>query len=351
MRKLGLGLMALLAAGCVSTGRGPAAWTPTAIPHAAARPRALVYGDLLKLLPHHHKTSAMEQFLYGPGEHGDTILRNPQGLALAGRRLLVCDQGLPDLVAIDLDSGKTSLWGDEEHRPRCPVDVAVGPDGRVFIADTTRRAVLIYRQDESFDTELVQPDEGQQGFVPCAVLVHEEILYVGDRGRRRLDRFDLNRGEWLPSFAPSDEALTLIAPTGLAAAHDGTILIADAVRGDISRVSVDGKWLAPIGRPGREAGQFVRPKQVRVTPSGLILVTDAGRQSVLVFDSRGVPAFEIHEQAGGWEGWTLPAGLAVLGPGELVNAPQDAEAYVVVTDTMGGVSLTVIGIVAAEGVR
>ena len=55
--------------------------------------RFVVLGDTRTVLPSYDETPPIERFLYGSNSAGKTILRNPQGLALAGQRLLICDQG------------------------------------------------------------------------------------------------------------------------------------------------------------------------------------------------------------------------------------------------------------------
>jgi hypothetical protein len=141
----------------------------------------------------------------------------------------------------------------------------------------------------------------------------------------------------------------------LAVTPGGEIAIADAVRGQVFRVRLNGQWLDPMGRPGREAGEFVRAKQVASSSQELILVTDAGRQSMLVFDRHGRGRFvmEVHEQADKWRGWTLPAGVVALDPADVPTlcgrlserGLPIPDGFVVVSDSLGFDSLTLLGVV------
>jgi len=329
-----------------------AAW----IPGDKAVPRVTVYGSLGRLLPAYDETPALERFLYGPapGRSGAAALRNPQGMTFTQGRILVCDQGFPDILAIDPATGRIASFGDSAHPPRCPVDITADVEGRTYVADTTLRAVLLYGADQRFLAELRPPGLAPESFRPCSVLVHGGILYVGNLAGRRLDRFDVARETWLPPFAPSGTALPLIAPTGLAAGPAGELLVVDALQGVVQRVTAEGRWLIPIGRPGRGAGQFVRPKQIRCTASRLIFVSDAGRQSVLVFDATGSFLFEIGGDAVEGGRFSLPVGLVTLRTsdlpvlaGRLAEHPELAsEECVIVSDSLGGESLVVIGVVA-----
>jgi sugar lactone lactonase YvrE len=346
----GLWLAAL--SGCAAVAPAPAAWGPKAsFPDETAVPRVTVYGGLIENLPAYDQTPALDRFLYGPSDVGQTLLRNPQGMALAGGRLLVCDQGQPDVVAIDLSTGRSTRWTEDAHRPPCPVDVKAGADGRVYVADTTLRQVLVFDERGRFVEEL-SPAQRER-FRPVAVVEHRGILYAANVGDRQVDRFDLSRRQWMsPLRAPADKPL-LVAPTGLCMAGD-VLLIVDAMRGCVNRVDMNGQWLPPIGRAGREAGQFIRPKQVCCAAGGLILVSDAGRQSVLVFDGDGRYLTEVRDHEKGWTGWTQPMGLLAAGPAELSgllarhgkDGGAEAEGYVIVSDSLGGVSLTVLAVVS-----
>lgn len=353
-------LVAAAVSGCATEDKRPRQTRePVCFPNARAVPRVVVYGGIGDLLPSWNDTPPLERFLYGPtpDQSAAGSLRNPQGLAWLGERLLVCDQGWPDVTAIDPATGRSRSFCGVHHPPRCPVDVATDGEGRVYVADTTTRAVLTYGPDGRFLDELRPATTAPESFRPCSVLVSGGVLYVGDLAGRRIERFDLSRRAWLSPFTPPAGAAALIAPTGIAAGPDGTLLIADAVTAVVHRATLDGRWLAPIGRPGRERGQFVRPKQVRGTRSGLIFVVDAGRQSVIVFDRHGKCLFEVAAVEDGWNGFALPMGLAVapateaaslsMRLGDAGQTPPDE--YVIVSDTLGGVSLVVLGVVTEAG--
>lgn len=348
---------ALLATACAPNDLASARFEPIAFPDSSTVPRVVVHGSLTESLPRYDATPALDLFLHGPNDFGKMALRNPQGMAVAGRQLLVCDQGWPDVIAIDLLTGRSLTWSDRENPPRCPVDVAVDEDGRVYVADTTRHAVLVYDSKGEFIQEITPSADPQRRFRPCAVLVRADMLYIGNLGDRRVDRYDLTAGRWLEAITPPPAARSMVAPTGLAMDAAGVLLIVDAVQSFVWRLAPTGEWLPPLGKPGRLAGEFVRPKQIITTPSGLILVSDAGRQSVLVFDGDGRHLFEIHERENGWRGFTLPMGLVVLPADTLSNRATDTAEksssirndgeYVVVSDSLGGMSLTLLSIVTS----
>lgn len=352
--------VALIAASLIASGCAPMDQRPASraivvpFPTAEALPRIEVYGELIGRLPAYDATPALDRFLYGPSDYGKTSLRNAQGMAMLDQRLMVCDQGQANLIAIDLTTGRSVPFCDRNEPPRCPVDVVVA-DGRVYVADTTLRRVLVYDLNGSlFDT--LAPAAGD-AFRPGALLVHDGVLYAGDFGQRRVERYALAGRTWLEPLTPPMDQPSMVAPAGLAVTGEGTLLIADAVRGTVYRIARDGTWLTPIGRPGRLDGELVRPKQLAVTPGGLILVADAGRQSVVVFDAQGQFFTEIFGTSTAWSGFTLPTGLLVCPPNAhplLRDAVGDertarASAFVLVSDPLHGRSVTVLGVVEAPG--
>ncbi|MBN2563191.1 MAG: hypothetical protein JXQ75_19890 [Phycisphaerae bacterium] len=354
---IAVSLSGLLAAGCVSSRAAPQAWSELAsYPRSDAVPRLAVYGSLATHLPAYRAASTLETFLYGPDATEDLALRNPQGMAAIGDRLLVCDQGWPDVAVIDLRTGKIDSWCDPDHAPQCPVDVTTDHAGKVYVADTTRHCVLVYGANGKFVEQLAPGDTAGDQFRPCGLAVVDGVLCVGNLAGRRLDRFDLAAHQWLASFSPPPERPSCMAPTGVCEGPGGVILVADAVQGMIHRVTVGGEWLEPLGRPGRGPGQFVRPKQVCCAPSGLILVVDAGRQSVVVLDSGGHAFAEIREHPGTWDGWTLPMGLLVLPPAAMQVLAEHQVAgqavlpqvCIVVSDSLGKPSLTLLGVVGDQ---
>ncbi len=348
-----LGLLAnLLVAGCASLGRtAERAFEPLPFPSADASPHLVLYGNLGHLLPTFDRTPPIERFLYGPNNFGKTVLRNPQGMAILGSRLLVCDQGHSEIVAVNLADGGSMFWGDPDHCPRCPVAISVGGHDDVYVADTNLQTVLRYGADQRFREEIKPPEASRDEFRPAALCVDGDILYIGNVRGHRVDRRDLAAGRWLESLTPPGSQPGLVAPTGLAFTREGTLLIVDSVGGRVFRYHKDGRWLDPIGRPGQRQGDFVRPKQVCVTAGGLVLVTDAGRQSIMVFDENGLFFTEIHEQSTTWKGLTLPFGILALTPEQVltpprgvVGAPQPPTGYVVVSDSLGRDSLLLLGV-------
>lgn len=347
-------LGALLLSGCASMDARKAPMRPIRFLDTTQRHVATVYGPLAPRLPAFDQTPAIDLFLYGPNDYGKTVLRNPQGMATLGSKLLVCDQGYPDIIAIDLNTGQSLRWLDADHLPRCPVDVAADPTGRIYVADTTLRKVLIYDANGRFLNETRPVPDEMMRFRPAAMAMHQGVLHVCNLAVPAIERFSIVDQRWIEPLLPPEGRLA--SPAGIDIDSNGMIYIADAVGGQVERVSSDGRWLDPIGRPGRRPGELIRPKQVVACGDGKLAVSDAGRQSVCLFRlPEGTFLVEIHERPPEWNGLTLPMGLVRLegdakslvsgsnGDGAEVTMASES-ALLIVSDSLGVDSLTLIGV-------
>lgn len=354
----GMACFVAMGAGCAGKGPVVPAWRAKAVfGEDQDSAQIEVFGNLAQFVPRFNPTPKLDQFLYGPSAPPGLMIRNAQGIAMLNHLLLVCDQGYPAVVGIDLSTGRSKEWQDIDHRPRCPIAILVGTDGRVYVADTTLRAVLVYGPTGCFVEQLAPSENPARSFRPGSLAMRDGVLYIGNLGDHRVDRYDLASRGWLDPLPSSVDGPPIVSPTGLAFTSEGTLLIADAVQARIFRMGADGRWQTPIGGPGRLPGQFIRPKQVACTPSGLICVTDAGRQSLFVFDAKGAYLAEVHEREKEWRGLTLPSsvlalpsdGLNMLMPeGRPTPQPYSAE-WIIVSDTLDAVSLNLFGVRLPHG--
>jgi hypothetical protein len=323
------------------------------VPVAGERIRVEIYGDLLGRDTASPRQSWLEHYVFGPETVSRTPLRNPQGLTVHGNRVFVCDQGLPDIVTIDLVTGRLNRLTSAVDRPACPVDVAVDSAGQVYVADTTRDAVLIYDADGRLLTS-TSPEKmkaGSNGFQPSALLMDGDRLLVGDAEDGRVWNFDPASSAWQEWTAAKGACASV---TGLAKGKGGDLLLVDALRAQVVRRSEAGSGGSAIGRRGRAFGQFVRPIHASTSSSGHLLVTDAARQSLIIFDSSGnaVAEWPPANSPDAPRRWTLPMGVVcfrVDRPEVLLSSMGFAnrsipDEFALVSDALGPVSLTLIGL-------
>ena len=318
---------------------------------ANGRATAVVYSGFGAFETSRPMQTPFQEFLFGPQSTSSRRLRTPQGIAASGEKLWVCDQGYPDVLQIDPGSGRFRSVSDRAHRPASPVGVALDDQGNVFVADSTRRSVLVYGSDRSLLEEL-SPDAT---FEPTALLIHNSILYVADRGNRLVTRYDVAARAWQPPLPPPVDQPAFAVPTGIAMTTDGTLLVTDALLGIIHRIDEGGKWLTPLSTRGRGPGQLVRPIGICRTPGGLIAVADAARQAVVLFGQDGGHVLDIERSEIASPGWSLPMGVACLQNKPAMTRLDSATDvhsgdWIVVSDMLGENGLTLIHVQSGNSV-
>lgn len=177
------------------------------------------------------------------------------------------------VLAAEVVFGVTGAEPGQFAQPR---DVAVGPDGTLYVADTNNHRIQHLAGDGS-------------------------VLHV-----------------W-GSFASLDQGAapggTFNEPWGLAVAPDGTVYVADTWNHRIQRFSADGRFLGMWGTFGQAETptSLWGPRGVAVDDAGRVYVADTGNKRVLVYDESGAPLGQIGEPGGGPLGGQLdePVGVAI----------------------------------------
>jgi DNA-binding beta-propeller fold protein YncE len=175
--------------------------------------------------------------------------------------------------------------GTGNARFQDPIDLALAPDGEVYVLDAGQRAVQAFSPEGSFLVSFGRPGtrplELQQ---PRALAVGPDgAVYVLDDGRKTVVVF---RG-WravseFPVGAPEEE-LVGVAVDPFAS----TVYVLERSMGAVRRYSPDGRLLGRFaGEPG-SAGALQKPVRVRCEPTRVVWVIDRDGLAVARFDPEG----------------------------------------------------------------
>jgi DNA-binding beta-propeller fold protein YncE len=199
------------------------------------------------------------------GAERETRFTKPLFVAARGGVMFVSDIGMVHIYDFaNSDFGIMGLGGLVT-----PTGLAVDSKGTVYVADSSKGAVFVYRK--------------------------------GAKGVTRL-------GE------PGD----LVSPGGIALDEEaGRVIVADAKQHALVVFSTDGAKLSVIGKRGADPGEFNFPYDVAVGPEGKLYVVDGGNFRIQVLDRNGVP-LNVFGQAGAEAGmFARPKGIAVDSDGHL----------------------------------
>jgi len=177
-----------------------------------------------------------------------------------------------------------------------PSDVAVAPDGRIWVVDSGRHRLAVFTPHGDFLFAAGGRGEGEGSLQDPLGLTIDEAgsVYVADAGNRRIEVFDAE-GAWQRSIAARDGESSF-RPADVALSGDGEALFVSANdRHRIYKLAQDGRVLTHWGGEGLSQGQFRYPATLAAR-DGLLYVVDVLNTRVQVFNESG----EFHFQIGEW---------------------------------------------------
>lgn len=197
----------------------------------------------------------------------------------------------------------TFKWGTFGTGPgefNAPEGIALGPEGRVYVADTNNHRVQVFDSQGRYlfewgslcileTKEGCKTPEGEGQFnAPEGIIygVLSGIIYVADSGNHRVQAFAPD-GEFLFQWGASGkEAGQFNNPVGLAVDDEARVYVADVMNHRLQVFSHTGRFLRQWGTEGTESGQFRFPTGVAIY-QGSVYVTDNLNHRVQRFDLEG----------------------------------------------------------------
>ena len=179
---------------------------------------------------------------------GADQLKRPTGLAIRpeSNELLVVDTLASSLVVFDTRdfsikarAGRDGLQSDALH---FPTNIALAPDGTVYVTDTLNFRIQSLKSDLVFDGHFGEAGDG-------------------------------------PGF--------FSRPKGVAVDSDHNIYVVDALFDNVQIFNKDGDFLMAFGTSGQAAGEFWLPNDIFIDSNDLIYIADSYNSRVQVFQYAG----------------------------------------------------------------
>jgi len=220
---------------------------------------------------------------------------------------------------------------------RKPINVRLGPAGKLYVADTLRNQIVVFDTDGKYITEYGTGKE----FRPADIIVSEEELFVLDIASHSIHVYDLQTHQRKRSFGQRGKGFgEFNYPTNMVMDSQKFIHICDSMNLRVQKIDQNGKASFLFGKPGRTPGHFSRPRGIAVDRDGIIYVADARMGIVQLFDPEGKALMYLGKTGTGEGQLYLPAQVVIsydiAEPFRKYIAPNfEAEYLVFVTNQLG----------------
>jgi uncharacterized protein (TIGR03663 family) len=229
------------------------------------------------------------------------------------------------VVADPYESKKASLvpektigsLGTEPGQFQKPRNLAVAPDGTIYVADTENHRIQHLKTDGtvlqvwgSFADATKGTAPGGTFYEPWGIAIGPEgSVYVADTWNHRIQKFSAS-GEFIKMWGTFGQAETPTAfwgPRGLAFDSQGRLYVTDTGNKRVVIFDGDGNYINQFGTVGMQAGEFDEPVGIAISKTDVVYVADTWNQRIQAFmgDSSGSFTPLISWDINGWYGQSL----------------------------------------------
>jgi len=207
--------------------------------------------------------------------------------------------------------------GSEPGLFQRPRDLALSPDGTLFIVDTDNHRIQhidangnVIKVWGSFGDGTMGEAPGGTFNQPWGIAVDQQgFVYVADTWNHRIQKFN-SEGEFITQWGYFGQAETPTAfwgPRDIVIDPQNRLFISDTGNKRIVVFDTDGNFLASFGQAGLLPGEFDEPVGLAFGPDGRLYVADTWNQRIQVFtiDEQLNFVYQISWEIFGWYGQSL----------------------------------------------
>ena len=282
-----------------------------------------------------YRLDAATQIVGGDPGSGPGQLQQPRNVAVApDGRIYVADTGNHRIVVFDAAGAYLSEWGgfgEAQGQFNEPWSIAIAADGTVYVADTWNHRIQAFDPEgASLNTWGVfvstEGELGQPGVFwgPRAIAIDNEgNLLVTDTGNKRVQVFDANGGFITQFGGGGVEAGLLEEPVGIAVGPDGSVYVADTWNQRIQQFDSNYQFVREWPVPGWEGEDIFNKPYLTVDQAGNVYATDPTGWRVLVWTATGEPLAVIGQYGSGPSEFAFVNGISTAPDGSIWVADAD----------------------------
>ncbi len=281
---------------------------------------------------------------FGTQGSEDGQFQNPRGITIGPEGFVyVADAGNHRIQKFTAEGDFVTAWGrhspveaeaGQERGFNEPWDVAIAPNGDIYVADTWNHRIQKLNPEGEPVTAWglfgqYSPEDGEIGqsafYGPRGIAINSidesSYVYVTDTGNKRVQVFDLD-GEFAFQWGGGGVAEGYLdEPVGIAFSRsDGQshiMYVADTWNQRVQAFDPQGDFLHQWPIEGWDAGIPEEKPYLAVDAEGRVYVTDPGYYRVLVFDSTGNYLLSFGQYGTDERSFKLPQGIAVSKDGSI----------------------------------
>ncbi len=255
------------------------------------------------------------------GREEEWLIR-PTAVVAVGQLMYIADAGAQALWVLDAAAGRFRKIQKAKDEPLVsPVALAVGTEGRVYLADSFLAKVFVYDSELRLVATIADPNWRR----PAGLAFDKarERLYVADSAAHRVwvHARDGRPMGGIGQRGAGDGEFNF--PTHVAVGPGNMVYVTDSLGFRIQAFDPDGRFVSKLGQHGDSSGDFAMPKGVALDSEGHVYVVDALFDAVQIFDRRGRFLLAFGERGLHPGQFWLPAG-AFIDPADRIYV---ADAY------------------------
>jgi sugar lactone lactonase YvrE len=256
--------------------------------------------------------TSLATLIIGKSRSGKIL--KPVAVAIGpGGRMAIADQDRQGIHVFDpADSSYTMIVTAGKEKIATPVGVAFDDAGNLYVTDSQINKLLIYDSEGTFVKAVDQAD-GTPLRRPTGITFNrrDSRIYVADTMRHQILVFS-RLGEFITRLGSRGEGPGAFNfPTHLGSDPQGALYLTDSMNFRAQFLAPDsGDWFT-FGRHGNGTGDFASPKGISADQSGNIYIAETLFDSVQIFDRQGTYQLAIGSQGSEPGHFWMPSGLFI----------------------------------------